>query len=163
MQLSAVGYCWFNFSSAKDCLRNPIEAFQSDAWSRQILLTACGACAIWIHSLLPMIFGGKTSSDPSIVDKLWSIQPAVYAWHFHISNSSPRTFIMAVLATIWAARLTWNFVKKVHSEPTRYDDDTERLTHHPPTPREATAPAARITAGRKSASGSLVGSSKFSI
>ena len=112
-QISVVGYCWFKFTSAEACLQDPIGAFKSDAWSRQILITACGALVIYIYSLLPIIFHGETTSDPSIVDRLWSIQPVFYAWHFHISNPSSRTLIMAIQATIWGVRLTWNFAKKV--------------------------------------------------
>ena len=52
------------------------------------------------------------TSDPSIVDRLWSILPWCYVWHWYFSALSPRLLLLAVLATLWGVRLTWNFVIK---------------------------------------------------
>jgi steroid 5-alpha reductase family enzyme len=69
----------------------------------------------------------------SWVDKSWSILPALYAWYFALSiplphhNGSPfdlvakiqnlaanhpRPLLMAILPTLWAIRLTYNFARK---------------------------------------------------
>ncbi|MFN8277310.1 MAG: DUF1295 domain-containing protein [Chitinophagales bacterium] len=46
-------------------------------------------------------------------DKLWSILPIGYTWYFaHVSNYEPRLVLMAVLATIWGVRLTYNFARR---------------------------------------------------
>lgn len=45
----------------------------------------------------------------SQVDKLWSIIPAVYAW---MAVTDSRTLLMAVVISVWAVRLTWNFNRR---------------------------------------------------
>jgi steroid 5-alpha reductase family enzyme len=56
---------------------------------------------------------GEITKNNSQVDKLWSILPAVYVWIVaYASDFSPRVVLMAVLATIWAARLTYNFNRR---------------------------------------------------
>jgi steroid 5-alpha reductase family enzyme len=45
----------------------------------------------------------------SQVDKLWSIVPFLYTW---ILVCDSRTFLMALVATIWGFRLTWNFNRR---------------------------------------------------
>lgn len=56
------------------------------------------------------------SSNYSQVDKIWSIIPVLYAWIAVFpggdGNIDPRTLMMAVLATIWGVRLTWNFHRR---------------------------------------------------
>jgi len=51
------------------------------------------------------------SSNYSQVDKIWSIIPAVYSW-IAVYPGDARTLMMAVLATIWGVRLTWNFHRR---------------------------------------------------
>jgi steroid 5-alpha reductase family enzyme len=47
------------------------------------------------------------------MDKLWSILPIVYTWIIVFkSGMNPRLIVMAILITIWGARLTLNFAKK---------------------------------------------------
>lgn len=56
---------------------------------------------------------GEITNNNSQMDKLWSILPEIYVWVVAIKgNMNPRLVIMAVLATIWGARLTYNFAKK---------------------------------------------------
>ena len=62
----------------------------------------------------------------SQVDKLWSILPAGYVWYVAVkSGYEPRGVLMAVLATIWAARLTFNFARRggYHVLPWRGEED----------------------------------------
>lgn len=75
------------------------------------LLVAAGIAAavflfVWIASLI--------TRDHSWVDRLWSIVPAVYVWVFAIfaGLADPRLNVMAVLVTLWGARLTFNFARK---------------------------------------------------
>ena len=53
---------------------------------------------------------GELTNNVSQVDKLWSILPIIYVWIMaDAGNYSPRLVLMAMLATIWGARLTYNF------------------------------------------------------
>lgn len=57
---------------------------------------------------------GEISRNNSQVDKLWSIVPIYYVWHMTLlaPELSERMVLMAVLATIWGARLTFNFARR---------------------------------------------------
>jgi steroid 5-alpha reductase family enzyme len=71
------------------------------------LITAAGVCAlVWIASLI--------THDHSWVDRIWSIIPVVYLWIFAASAglASARLDLMAVIVTLWGARLTFNFARK---------------------------------------------------
>ena len=64
-------------------------------------------CAVvWLASVL--------TGDHSMVDRIWSIIPIVYAWIFAAGAnlSDARLNVMAVLITLWGARLTFNFARK---------------------------------------------------
>jgi steroid 5-alpha reductase family enzyme len=64
-------------------------------------------CAFtWIASLV--------TGDNSWVDRIWSIAPVAYVWVFagFAGLRDPRLDAMAVLATLWGARLTFNFARK---------------------------------------------------
>ena len=64
-------------------------------------------CALtWILSLI--------TNDTSWVDRIWSIVPAIYVWVFAAGAAlaNPILNVMAVLVTLWAARLTFNFARK---------------------------------------------------
>ena len=58
--------------------------------------------------------GSVATKDYSWVDRLWSIIPVVYAWIWvGFSGASNATLtIMAVLITLWGARLTFNFARR---------------------------------------------------
>ena len=60
----------------------------------------------WIASLL--------TKDYSWVDREWSIVPVLYVWIFAIASHvhNVRLDVMAVLVTLWGARLTFNFARK---------------------------------------------------
>ncbi|MFM9921154.1 DUF1295 domain-containing protein [Lacisediminihabitans sp. H27-G8] len=65
------------------------------------------ACAFaWIASLV--------TGDNSWVDRLWSLLPVAYLWIFAGSAGlqDARLDVMAVLVTLWGARLTFNFARK---------------------------------------------------
>ncbi len=72
-----------------------------------VALTAAGVCLFtWITSLI--------THEHSWVDRLWSIVPVVYVWIFagFTGLSDTRLVVMAVLVTLWGARLTFNFARK---------------------------------------------------
>ncbi len=71
-----------------------------------IIIAAVASLFAWIASLV--------TGDTSWVDRLWSIVPVIYVWVFaafaHLTNT--RLDVMAVLVTLWGARLTFNFARK---------------------------------------------------
>lgn len=72
-----------------------------------VIIIAGAVCAFtWVSSLI--------SGDHSWVDRLWSIVPVIYVWVFAVvaGFSDPRLVVMAVLVTLWGARLTFNFARK---------------------------------------------------
>jgi steroid 5-alpha reductase family enzyme len=47
------------------------------------------------------------------VDKLWSITPWLYVWHFAVlSQWHKRVVLMALVSTLWGIRLTYNFARR---------------------------------------------------
>lgn len=56
---------------------------------------------------------GELSGNNSQVDKVWSILPFVYCWIIAVHGGMhPRLVVMAVLATLWGLRLSFNFARK---------------------------------------------------
>jgi steroid 5-alpha reductase family enzyme len=56
---------------------------------------------------------GWTTSEYSWVDRIWSIAPVIYTWFFAVRAwPDPRLILIAVLVTLWGARLTYNFARK---------------------------------------------------
>ncbi|WP_223622099.1 DUF1295 domain-containing protein [Microbacterium sp. EST19A] len=80
-----------------------------DALLIVIITAAIASLACWLLSLI--------TRDTSWVDRAWSIVPIVYVWIFVAGafaqgDGSVRVVIMGVLATLWGARLTFNFARK---------------------------------------------------
>lgn len=56
---------------------------------------------------------GELSGNNSQVDKVWSILPFVYCWIIAVKGGMHlRLVVMAVLATLWGLRLSFNFARK---------------------------------------------------
>lgn len=75
----------------------------------QLMLGAALFC--WVASVL--------THNYSHTDRLWSITPFVFAWHFAYRAFledgevwNPRLVLMAALATLWGLRLSFNFWRK---------------------------------------------------
>lgn len=82
-----------------------LSALQAETLSVLCIIAACSAAYCFIV--------GEITRNNSQMDKLWSILPAVYVWVVACKGGfDPRLVIMAVLATIWGARLTFNFALK---------------------------------------------------
>lgn len=53
---------------------------------------------------------GELTGNVSQVDKLWSILPVLYSWIVTVrAGFDGRMVLMSVVATVWGARLTYNF------------------------------------------------------
>ena len=69
------------------------------------IIAACSAAFCFIV--------GEATGNNSQMDKLWSLLPIAYTWIIAAKGGmSPRLVVMAVLATLWGIRLTWNFARK---------------------------------------------------
>ena len=71
------------------------------------LVTIAGCSALFCFTV------GELSGNNSQVDKIWSILPFVYCWIIAAHGGMhPRLVVMAILATLWGCRLTFNFARK---------------------------------------------------
>ncbi|KAI8997776.1 hypothetical protein BDB01DRAFT_864680 [Pilobolus umbonatus] len=75
---------------------------------------------------------GEVTENLSQVDRVWSILPIIYAWHFtyhdYLLNKSfhPRLLVASILITIWGIRLTYNLARKGGY---RWSDQDYRFTY----------------------------------
>ena len=68
---------------------------------------------ITAYSWLYCFAVGELTSNNSQMDKLWSLLPIAYVWVVAVRGGlTPRLIVMAVLVTLWGARLTFNFARK---------------------------------------------------
>ena len=73
----------------------------------KLLGIICGCSALYCFVV------GELTHNNSQMDKLWSLLPIVYTWVIAARGGmSVRLVVMAVLATIWGIRLTFNFARK---------------------------------------------------
>jgi steroid 5-alpha reductase family enzyme len=64
-------------------------------------------------SILYCFAVGEITGNNSQMDKLWSLLPIAYTWVIAVrSGMNVRLVVMAVLATLWGIRLTFNFARK---------------------------------------------------
>jgi len=77
-----------------------------DALLVNFYVCAALCLVVWLASVL--------AGDHSMVDRIWSIIPIVYAWVFAAGAnfSDLRLNFMAALVSLWGARLTFNFARK---------------------------------------------------
>lgn len=118
-QLGTLGYVWSR-TSAGDAMRAPLATLASpktaDPWGLTVVGFVPYVFTQWALSLRTIPKTG--TSDPSIVDRLWSIMPWIYVWGWYFKaepvakKSSNRLLLMALLSSWWGLRLTWNFWKK---------------------------------------------------
>jgi steroid 5-alpha reductase family enzyme len=72
-----------------------------------------GGALIAVSVALLAFVTSEVTRNYSQIDKLWSIMPPVFVWYFAgASGWEPRLVLMAVLATAWGARLTYNFSRR---------------------------------------------------
>ncbi len=72
-----------------------------------ILLIVCGVSVLYCFTV------GEITGNNSQMDKLWSVLPIAYAWIIAIKGGmQAKLVILAIIITIWGARLTYNFARK---------------------------------------------------
>ena len=70
---------------------------RTDAWVMAVIAALCFVV-------------GELTGNVSQVDKLWSIVPVAYSWIATVqAGFDGRMVLMALLATVWGVRLTYNF------------------------------------------------------
>ena len=86
---------------------NGISLDETQKQTMKILLIVCASSA-------PYCFvAGEISRNNSQMDKLWSVLPIAYTWIIAAMGGFKwRLIIIAVIVTLWGARLTYNFAKK---------------------------------------------------
>lgn len=76
------------------------------------LWVLAGICFVtWLLSII--------TKDTSWVDRIWSVIPVVYLWVFagSVGFTDARVNVMAIIVTLWGARLTFNFARKGGYQP----------------------------------------------
>ncbi|GLE04841.1 hypothetical protein PINS_up013820 [Pythium insidiosum] len=104
---------------------NHVASALQDALSAfPLSYTSASALAVGLQLLLVVIavcwLASVVTHNYSHVDRLWSIVPFVYVWHFTFraflddqqAQWNERLVLMAVLSTLWGLRLTFNFWRK---------------------------------------------------
>jgi steroid 5-alpha reductase family enzyme len=82
-----------------------LDAAQVAVLKTLAIIVACSALCCFVL--------GEITRNNSQVDKIWSILPFVYCWIVAVHGGMhPRLVVMAVLATLWGLRLTFNFARK---------------------------------------------------
>ncbi|KAF0527769.1 DUF1295-domain-containing protein [Gigaspora margarita] len=107
--------------------------FKNETWSNILLLTrnfyACSdplftAVIASLFIILLVWLLSVITRNYSQVDRLWTILPVIYTWHFVLYDCfkdlsrcnlrflNARGIIMGILATMWGVRLSYNFMRK---------------------------------------------------
>ena len=82
-----------------------LDALQLETLKILATITACSGIYCFVV--------GEITMNNSQMDKLWSLLPPVYLWVIAAKGGmDARLVTMAVLGTIWGARLTFNFARK---------------------------------------------------
>lgn len=94
----------------------PLQAYyDASALATKTLLSSSPA-AVTISTMLLAVFycwQWNLSGYWSWVDRCWSVLPAIYAITFALwPGATSREIVMAVLATLWGIRLSYNFARK---------------------------------------------------
>merc|ERR1719198_2417134 len=89
-QLGTLGYVWSQHTSAGEAMRAPLAALRSpgtaDTWGLTVVGFVPYVIAQWALSLRSIPKTG--TSDPSIVDRLWSVMPWLYVWGWYLKSDA---------------------------------------------------------------------------
>lgn len=84
------------------------EGMSPDQWE---MLRTCAFICLGVA--LSCFTLAEITRNCSQVDKIWSIVPLAYAWYVAAATGFPdRMVLMAVLVSLWGARLTYNFSRR---------------------------------------------------
>jgi Protein of unknown function (DUF1295) len=105
----------------------PIIAFKYDSPLNEAQWAALqSSFYLMLGVALTCFVVSELTKNYSQVDKIWSIVPMAYAWFFAQQSAwNQRMVIMAVLVSIWALRLTFNFARRggYHWIPWKGEED----------------------------------------
>lgn len=89
---------------------NELINFAFTTQKLNILLVLGIICGV---AILYCFIVGEITKNYSQMDKLWSLLPPVYAWVIAgMGGMDLRLILIAILVTLWGARLTFNFARK---------------------------------------------------
>ena len=96
VEFAVLGYVWGTSTAVGECFPNPMaKSCMEDPWSRQVIGTLTLCLMLWAYSLRTIPSSG--TSDPSIVDRCWSILPWLYVALVPFAPSAANT--MAIIST----------------------------------------------------------------
>ncbi|CAK0858678.1 unnamed protein product [Prorocentrum cordatum] len=84
VQLSrlTIWYVWWDRTTARECMQAPLgcllEPWAADPWGRTVAFCGALSLVVWLASLRSLPHTG--TSDPSIVDRLWSSSSSQYSF-----------------------------------------------------------------------------------
>ncbi|MGA7982117.1 MAG: DUF1295 domain-containing protein [Chromatiaceae bacterium] len=88
-------------------------------WDTAVTALAAITAAAFVTWVLSVV-----RRDVSIVDSLWGIMIALSGWTYALTapHVGPRTALVLLLVTVWAARLSWHITRRNwgHGEDRRY-------------------------------------------
>ncbi|ETI40423.1 hypothetical protein F443_14177 [Phytophthora nicotianae P1569] len=113
----------YPFTTWHDALLDAQEAWTEALQPNLLPYAASNALAVALQLLLVLIaltwLASVVTRNYSFTDRLWSITPPMFAWHFafhaYLRDDGvwdQRLLLMAVLTTLWGCRLTFNFWRK---------------------------------------------------
>jgi steroid 5-alpha reductase family enzyme len=87
-------------------IKLPEEVQHMDVFTINLWICAAVCVLTWVMSVI--------TNEHSWVDRIWSIIPIVYMWVFAAGANfaDARLNVLALLVTLWGARLTFNFARK---------------------------------------------------
>ena len=98
IQLVTLSCIWTFHSPLRECLSNRAACWE-DPWSRIVLIHVAMTAFVWVYSLRTI--QSTATSHPSIVDRLCSYLPAVYALLLALTWPSARLVAMATCCTAY--------------------------------------------------------------
>lgn len=72
----------------------------------QELVTIALGVALFTYTI------AEITGNCSQIDKLWSLLPIGYSWYVYAQFPTSRVLLMAILATVWGLRLSYNFARR---------------------------------------------------
>ena len=90
-----------------------VSVYFGDPLSIEQITILKESAALALAIALACFFVSEITDNYSQTDKIWSLAPILYAWYISYAGGwNERMVLMAVLVTIWGARLTYNFGRR---------------------------------------------------
>jgi steroid 5-alpha reductase family enzyme len=116
----------------------PLAGLSAVSWGNPLQFLVAGDLLVVLAVVMASYAAASflialVNGDCSQTDRLWSVAPVVYAWIILVRHpADPRLLAMAVLVTLWGARLTFNFARRggyTDMEDYRWEALRKRITN----------------------------------